>query len=187
MIKTRTTHQTVTFARSFVLSGLDGTQPAGTYTIETDEEHLEAMSFPAYRRLETRMRLRGGSGAAGFEEVARIDAADLDDALAREAVGDLDAAAAVGERAPVPGSSVTVPTLTAWAGQTRLEPAGPFAVMMTSAAAASTGPRAHPVPGGWLSFNLADLKLIALLLGGMCVFGILMSFDLPLVRDALGP
>jgi hypothetical protein len=184
---TRTTHQTVAFARPFVLSGLDGTQPAGIYTIETDEECLEALSFPAYRRLEKRIRLRGGSGAAGLEQVARIDAADLDDALARDATGELDTTAAVGEGASVPASSMTAPTSTASMGQTRLEPAGSFAVMTTPTAAVSTGPRAHPVPGGWLSFNLADLKLIALLLGGMCVLGLLMSFDLPLVRDALGP
>lgn len=84
---TRTTHRTVTFARPFVLSGLDGAQPAGSYTVETDEELLHGLSFPAYRRLETRIRLRGVDGGAGFEQVARIDPADLNDALAKDATG----------------------------------------------------------------------------------------------------
>ena len=66
---TRTTHQTVTFARPFVVPGLDGAQPAGTYTVETDDELIQALSVPAYRRLETRIRL----SSAGFEQVARID------------------------------------------------------------------------------------------------------------------
>ena len=84
---TRTTCRTVTFARPFLLSGLDGAQPAGSYMVETDEELLQALSFPAYRRLETRIRLRGVDGGAGFEQVARIDPADLDDALAKDAAG----------------------------------------------------------------------------------------------------
>jgi hypothetical protein len=33
------------------LTGPKGAQPAGNYTIETEEERLEGLSFPAYRRL----------------------------------------------------------------------------------------------------------------------------------------
>ena len=35
----RTRRETVTFARPFSLRGIDGVQPAGTYTVETEEEH----------------------------------------------------------------------------------------------------------------------------------------------------
>jgi len=51
---TRTTKSTVTFTRPFSLSGFDGEQPAGSYSVETDEEMLDGVSFPAYRRLATK-------------------------------------------------------------------------------------------------------------------------------------
>ena len=49
----RTNVKTVTFA----LSGLDEVQPAGSYEVETDEELLASMSFPAYRRILTLIHL----------------------------------------------------------------------------------------------------------------------------------
>ncbi len=76
----RTTSKTVTFARPFRLDGLDGIQPAGSYTVETDEELLQALSFPAYRRIDTRIRLP----VAGSDQVTRIDPAELEAALARD-------------------------------------------------------------------------------------------------------
>jgi hypothetical protein len=51
----RTTSKTVTFMHPFNLSGTDEVQPAGTYTVETDEELPEPASFPAYRRISTMM------------------------------------------------------------------------------------------------------------------------------------
>jgi hypothetical protein len=44
----RTTSKTVTFTHPFNLSGMDKVQPAGTYTVETDEELLQTSSLPAY-------------------------------------------------------------------------------------------------------------------------------------------
>ena len=49
----RTSRRTVAFTRAFSLRGVDGVQPAGTYTVETDEELLESLSFPVYRRVAT--------------------------------------------------------------------------------------------------------------------------------------
>lgn len=86
---TRTVVKEVTFARPFMLSGLDGVQPAGTYTIETDEELIQSLSFTAYRRTATWLRLPGRrDGAelpAGHSEVAAIDPGELEAALARDA------------------------------------------------------------------------------------------------------
>jgi hypothetical protein len=48
----RTTSKTVTLLHPFNLTGMDNVQPAGTYTVETDEELLEPLSFPAYRRIQ---------------------------------------------------------------------------------------------------------------------------------------
>ena len=53
----RTTSRTVTFIHPFNLSGMDEEQPAGTYTVETDEELLQTSSLPAYKRVSTLMRL----------------------------------------------------------------------------------------------------------------------------------
>jgi hypothetical protein len=46
----RTSHKTVTFTRPFSLSEFDEVQAAGTYTVQTEEELLPRLSFPAWRR-----------------------------------------------------------------------------------------------------------------------------------------
>ena len=59
----RTSRKSVTFTQPFSLSGFDEVQPAGTYTVETDEELLPGLSFPAYRRVATLIFLRSRGGA----------------------------------------------------------------------------------------------------------------------------
>jgi hypothetical protein len=80
----RTSRKTVTFRRPFSLSGIDEVQPAGTYTVETNEELIEGLSFPAWRRTGTILLLRR-PGAAGVEQDIDIDPQEL------EAVQDSDA------------------------------------------------------------------------------------------------
>lgn len=86
---TRTIRTTVTFARPFSLGGFDGQQPAGSYAVETDEELLEGLSFPAYRRMATMIQLRSGASlkgtASGILQVAVIDPAQLAAALVADA------------------------------------------------------------------------------------------------------
>ena len=83
---TRTTKAAVTFTRPFSLSGFDGEQPAGPYSVETDEELLDGVSFPAYRRTETRMhREDASSGLYGALQIAVIDPKQLQAALAVDA------------------------------------------------------------------------------------------------------
>jgi hypothetical protein len=77
----RTSRKTVTFARPFSLSGIDKVQPAGTYTVETEEELLPGLSFPAYRRIATLIFLR----SRGVEEVVSIDPLELQAAQERDA------------------------------------------------------------------------------------------------------
>ena len=82
----RTTKKTVTFKRPFNLSGFDGEQPAGSYSVETDEELVEGVSFPAYRRMATMMQLETGARIAGGAlQVAVIDPKELEAALAVDA------------------------------------------------------------------------------------------------------
>ena len=81
----RTTSRTVTFARPFVLSGIIEEQPAGTYTVETDEELVEAKSVSAYRRISTLLPLPGRPGSLVLGQVVGIDPGELALALARDA------------------------------------------------------------------------------------------------------
>ena len=73
----RTSQKTVTFRRPFSLSGMDRVQPAGSYTVETNEELLEGVSFPVWRRTATVLLLRPQAGAAGPGEDLEIDPLEL--------------------------------------------------------------------------------------------------------------
>ena len=81
---TRTSSKTVTFRRPFVLGGFDEVLPAGAYSVETDEELLEGISFPAYRRVSTLIRLHAKSGHPGLTRALTIDPNELDAALTRD-------------------------------------------------------------------------------------------------------
>jgi hypothetical protein len=84
----RTRSETVTFRRPFELTGLDGMQPAGRYTVETDEELLPTVSHSAYRRVATWFRLPAlaadGLSAGGRFQVAAVNPIELEAALARD-------------------------------------------------------------------------------------------------------
>jgi hypothetical protein len=80
----RTIETTVTFTRPFTLTGLDGPQPAGTYTIETTEEEILDVSFPAFRRIETILRLPAVTRPGGTTQAVPVDPAELTAALAAD-------------------------------------------------------------------------------------------------------
>lgn len=77
----RTIRRTVNFAKPFVLGGSDEVFPQGDYDIETDEELIEGLSFVAYRRVATYVRLHRQAGAA---RTMTIDPLEFDAALARD-------------------------------------------------------------------------------------------------------
>src|SRR2546423_15479719 len=83
----RTTSKTVTFIHPFNLNGMDKTQPAGTYTVETDEELLQT-SLPAYRRISTLMRLPARSIGTMLTQIVETDPEELSRALGRGAQPD---------------------------------------------------------------------------------------------------
>jgi hypothetical protein len=80
----RTTSKTVTFVHPFSLSGTVGEHPAGTYTVETDEELLEPSSLPAYRRIATLLRLERTTGTVRTQ-IVETNPVELAGALARDA------------------------------------------------------------------------------------------------------
>lgn len=80
----RTSSRTVTFVRPFTLSGINGPQPPGTYTVETDEEPIDDSSPPAYRRIATMIRLPGRPGSGELVQVVTVDPDELAAALLRD-------------------------------------------------------------------------------------------------------
>lgn len=79
-MQTRRTKRTVTFKRPFILDGFDAPQPAGAYTVETEEEVLGTMTFSAYRHMSTTIELR----QPGLREYFPVDPQELAEALARD-------------------------------------------------------------------------------------------------------
>ncbi len=71
----RTSSKTVTFAHPFLLKGVDRILAAGDYRIVTDEELIEELSFPVYRRVATMIFVPAESG--GAVEMVTIDPRDL--------------------------------------------------------------------------------------------------------------
>ena len=77
----RMTKSTVTFLRPFRLGTFGEQLPAGRYPIETDEELLEGMSFPAYRRTATIMQLMPDPQRPHVTEITMVDPQQLEEAL----------------------------------------------------------------------------------------------------------
>ena len=79
----RTTRKTVTFGKPFSLEGVGRILPAGSYEVITDEELIEGLSFPVYRRVATMMLVPGQSRQASVEMLS-LDPHDLAAAMDRD-------------------------------------------------------------------------------------------------------
>jgi hypothetical protein len=80
----RSLSKTVVFNRPFLLKGVDRMLPAGSYRVVTDEELIDGISFPAYRRVATMIFVPAAIGGSSVEMVT-IDPLDLQAALDRDA------------------------------------------------------------------------------------------------------
>src|SRR5512146_2683503 len=94
----RTTRKNVTFNRPFSLEGVGRTLPAGNYEVVTEEEMIEGLSFPVYRRVATTMLVPSQSYLGSFEMLT-VDPRSL------AAAKDRDAAAAPGTAGCVPAKA----------------------------------------------------------------------------------
>jgi hypothetical protein len=74
----------VTFIRPFVLKGLPGVQPAGTYSVELDKKPADAFSLLGMKRTSTWIRICRNFGTSGVLQLAQIDPLDLAAALIRD-------------------------------------------------------------------------------------------------------
>jgi hypothetical protein len=81
----RSHDKTVVFNRPFLLKGVDRTLPAGSYRVVTDEELIEGISFPVYRRVGTAIFVPGPTPGISSIEMVTIDPLDLKAALERDA------------------------------------------------------------------------------------------------------
>jgi hypothetical protein len=82
---TRTSSKTVTFMHPFLLKGVDRTLAAGDYRVVTDEELIQELSFPVYRRVATMIFVLAASGHASSVEMVTVDPGDLQEAQDRDA------------------------------------------------------------------------------------------------------
>jgi len=81
----RSQSKTVVFRKPFLLKGIDRMLPAGDYRVVTDEELIEGLSFPVYRRVSTVIFVRAPTHGASSMEMVTIDPLDLRAALDRDA------------------------------------------------------------------------------------------------------
>ena len=81
---TRTRSKSVVFGHPFELKGVDRILPPGSYEVVTDEELIEELSFPVYRRVSTMIYVPGQSHHASSVEMVTIDPRDLQAAQDRD-------------------------------------------------------------------------------------------------------
>jgi hypothetical protein len=134
----RTTSRTVTFIHPFNLSGTDEVQPAGTYTVETNEELLQTSSLAAYRRIAMLMRLQARTTGTVLTQVVETNPVELAAVLARDAQPD-----------------ETIPQLTRGESVVRRERAGSRMELIREG-------WKH-----WVTLNANDLVWTALVIGGV--------------------
>ena len=70
----RSRRETITFQHPFRIRGIDRLLPPGAYEVITDEEMIEGLSFPAYRRVATMIMVPAGGSAMemGFHWFGRF-------------------------------------------------------------------------------------------------------------------
>ena len=73
---TRTRRSTLSFRHAFMLKGVDRLLPPGDYELVSDEELIEDISFPVYRRVASWI-MAPGEGRNPTTEMLVVDPAEL--------------------------------------------------------------------------------------------------------------
>ena len=81
----RSVSKTVVFSSPFLLKGVDRSLPAGSYRVVTDEELIEGISFPVYRRVATMIFVPALAQGASSIEMVTVNPLDLQAALEQDA------------------------------------------------------------------------------------------------------
>ena len=96
---TRTKRVTLTFQHPFSLKGVERRLAPGEYEVVTDEELIEELSFPVYRRVATMILLPADARKSSIEMVT-VEPADLAGAHERDSAASPPANPATNPRAP---------------------------------------------------------------------------------------
>ena len=80
----RSRSKSVVFSHSFELKGIDQILPPGEYRIVTDEELIEELPFPVYRRVATMIFVPAETHRASSVEMVAIDPQELQAAQERD-------------------------------------------------------------------------------------------------------
>jgi hypothetical protein len=80
-VTTRTRREKLHFKHPFRIEGVDRVLSPGDYEVVTDEEMIEGLSFPSYRRIATLIMVPGAPPRHSSVEMISISSADLSDAL----------------------------------------------------------------------------------------------------------
>jgi hypothetical protein len=83
---TRSRSETVIFKHPFRIASVERLLPAGAYEVVTDEEMIEGLSFPCYRRVATMMMIPAAPPRSSSVEMISISSIDLSDAQRTDAV-----------------------------------------------------------------------------------------------------
>ncbi|MBI5260639.1 MAG: hypothetical protein HY852_02330 [Bradyrhizobium sp.] len=83
---TRSRRETIHFQHNFLLKGVDRLLPPGAYEVITDEEMIEGLSFPSYRRVATMIVVPGEAPHHSSMEMISISSVALSDAQREDAV-----------------------------------------------------------------------------------------------------
>ena len=81
---TRSRRETITFQHPFRIRGIDRLLPPGAYEIITDEEMIEGLSFPAFRRVAT-MIMVPAAAQNSARALLSIGTVDLSDGMRMDA------------------------------------------------------------------------------------------------------
>ena len=82
---TRSRRETVTFRHPFRIKGIERQLQAGAYEVVTDDELIEGLSFPCFRRVATMIMIPGAPPRVSSIEMISINSVDLADAQAADA------------------------------------------------------------------------------------------------------
>jgi hypothetical protein len=77
---TRSRRETVHFQHPFRIKGIDRLLAPGAYEVITDEEMIEGLSFPSFRRVATMIMVPGEAPRRSSMEMISIGSIDLSDA-----------------------------------------------------------------------------------------------------------
>jgi hypothetical protein len=83
---TRSRRETVTFRHPFRIKGIERQLQAGAYEVVTDEELIEGLSFPSFRRVATMIMVPAAPPHHHSTEMLSIGSADLAAARAADAI-----------------------------------------------------------------------------------------------------